>query len=238
MMDKSRRTLLQFICGIFLVPESALGDSSRKTRIPGAGSIAPGVKASSADCDAIQRILRKYYQAMCGRDADAAISCVGSETLEWYDEKVHLARTASLKALELRDLMTHLIVVRIRHDFTSAQVRRMTGARLFWHAVGAGKFDRRIVSRLASHIVIDRCHRHEDCSWCTIKDAPPDIQLSFVVEDGAWKVDLTPAFPRLAAEMEDDFQDWNCDRLEFIEAIVGTVSRRIVDPTVVHRPTD
>jgi hypothetical protein len=103
-----------------------------------AGNAPAKPTGETAEVRAIQATFSQYKEALLNSDGSKAAEVLSARTIAFYGGIARHALSTSRADLGKLDFITKLMVVRIRHEFTRAQISSMTGRELLVIGVNNG----------------------------------------------------------------------------------------------------
>ncbi|HJQ38429.1 MAG TPA: hypothetical protein VKB93_14925 [Thermoanaerobaculia bacterium] len=189
--------------------------------------------AEPTNAAAVRKVFSEYRTALLDGNGAAAADLVTSGTIAYYDEARQLAMSLPRAKLAELDFLSKLMVLRLRHEFTNAQLAALTGRELLAIGVKNGWISKSSVanSELAE-VKVDGAK-----ATASLTVAPQIPLFHFQKESGKWKLDLLALFGMGNAAMRQQVEKSGLSEEQFILRLLGMLSSRKVDAGILSGPT-
>jgi hypothetical protein len=147
--------------------------------------------ASAQDGDAaaeIRTAFARYRQALLARDGQAAAAAVTRASHAWHERLRDLALAAPREQVAALPLADRLAVLRLRHEFTAAELAPLSGAELIAVSVAEAWSSPATLQKLEL-ATIEATGDTATAAVARGGDATP-IGFTFRREAGVWRLDL------------------------------------------------
>lgn len=187
----------------------------------------------TAEERAIHSVFAQYKDALLLGDGSKAVGVVSTRTIVFYDGIVnHALKTPRAELSEL-DFISKFMVLRIRHEFTRAELSEMTGRKLLELGVDKGWISKSSVAN------IDRLVNLEvDSSRASaaLPSAPRIAAFHFLKESDEWKLDLAASFALANSAMKQEIAKSGLTEEQFIIRALNLLSSTAVDDRIFAPP--
>lgn len=142
----------------------------------------------SADEAAIRVAFGRYRDALLARDGSAAATAVTGTSHTYYERLRDLALHADRPTLERLGLAEQVAILRLRHEFTAAELTPLSGSELIATSVAESWDSFNALQRLR----IDQVDLQKGEALATVlpsSDREP-VSYRFELDHGGWKLDL------------------------------------------------
>ena len=169
-----------------------------------------------------------YRAAVTARDGSAAVDLVTAGSQAFYQRLRDAALTAAPR--EVADLppADQLMVLRLRHEFTAAELQPLNGAELIRIAVSEAWASPKVLAPLTV-VAVDETGDTATARVERAGEAVP-IRLVFRRENAAWKLDL----PELARGSDAALAETLAFRARRAKVTVDEVLRWVIEDTSGH----
>lgn len=199
----------------------------------GAGDAPSQAKGQKAGAQAIETLFFQYRDALLEGDGAKAADVMSARTIGFYDGVLkHVLNTPRAKLANL-DFMTKFMVLRIRHEFTKAEISRMTGRDLFMIGVDKGWISKSSVASFRELADIKVGSSEASASVPAAGGLP---LFHFVKESGQWKLDLVASFELGRMAMNQEIAKSGLTEEQFIIRALGVLSSKKVDEEQIFSP--
>ena len=190
-------------------------------------------KDQPTDAQAIQAVFAQYKEALLQGDGAKAADIVSARTIAFYDGIVtHTLNTPREKLVGL-DFISKFMVLRIRHEFTKAEISEMTGRKLLETGVNKGWISKASVANIEQLVEIKVDASEASAAMAAFPGVPA---FHFLKESGQWKLDLVGSFALANAAMKQEITNAGLTEEQFIIQALRMVSSREVDERIFSPP--
>jgi hypothetical protein len=142
----------------------------------------------AADETAIRAAFGRYRDALLARDGSGAAAAVTGTSHAYYERLRDLALHADRRTLERQGLAEQVAILRLRHEFTAAELTPLSGSELIATSVAESWDSSNALQRLH----IDKVDLQEGEALATVLPSSDGEPLSyrFELDHGEWKLDL------------------------------------------------
>jgi hypothetical protein len=189
-----------------------------------------------AEDEAVLQVFEDYRAALLRVDGAAAVDLVDAGTIDWYEDVLALALSASRSELNRLDALQKFMVLRLRLDLTKADLEALTGRSLFVYAVNNGW----ILGEEAKSMQLGRVEVQEGAgeAWVSVEQAP-DMPLFFLVkQDGHWRIALWQSIPSTNRYMEQAIAGSGLSEDAFMRQALEAYSGAPVDERIFEGPLE
>lgn len=187
----------------------------------------------AADARAIQTSFSQYREALLAGDGAKAADAVSARTIAFYDGIVRHALTTPRPQLLELDLISKLMVLRMRHEFTRSQLAAMTGRDALVTGVSKGWISKSSVANVERLVDIEVGSAEASASMPGAAGIPV---FRFVNEAGQWKLDLVASFGLAGAAMKEAVTKSGLTEEQFIVRLLAIASSKQVDERIFSPP--
>jgi len=190
---------------------------------------------SAADAASIRKTFGDYQKALLDGDGAKAAEVVSARTIAYYDDALTQALSTPREKLAKLDIITKLMVLRLRHEFDKARLTGMSGRELLVFAVDKGWISKSSVASFEGlEIEVDGPKASAEVA------AFPGVPLfHFVKEGGQWKLDLVESFGLAGQAFGQEVAKSGMPEEEFLLRILGVLSPdRKVDERILAGPRE
>ena len=189
-------------------------------------SVGASVLAQKEDIKAIKTVYAAYDKAASKHNAEEAVRCLTTSSIECYSKLLGLCKTAdstTLAAMPAVDIFMTL-TIRARTD-ASLLCGMNTGKDLLLNALQEGM--------TGAALPLESITIQGDTAYATVKSST--VQHRFVKESMGWKVDLTQTFAILSQRFEIVTQKLQISKQELC---VATLKQSGIEvPATIWEPT-
>ena len=176
----------------------------------------PQIKAVE-DLNQITATYARFQDALNNRTGTEAIACVSQSSIDRFQQFCDWAVNDSVAQLEQRSILEQIEVLRLRHFFTPDELQTATGSDIIALLVDRDQLPTPFVrDTLLSEPVFqeDRCYLMMFDQFGPVKE-----KVTFVVEEGNWKLDL-PAMEHVLEKIYGGMkQKQNLTQAEVVEKL-------------------
>jgi len=230
---KTRRSWIMALI-LVLVGCASAPATPRPTRTPRPSpTVTPTLDAEDGD---VLQVFEDYRAALLQVDGAAAVDLVDAGTIDWYEDTLGLALSASRSELNRLDALQKFMVLRLRLDLAKADLEALTGRSLFVYAVDHGW----ILSEEAESMRLGRVEVQEDAgeAWVSIEQAP-DMPLFYMVkQDGHWRIALWQSLASTNRYMEQAISGSGLSEDAFMLQALESYSGSQVDERIFEGPLE
>jgi hypothetical protein len=195
---------------------------------------APQTTKNAAGEAAIRKVFEDYRKALLDGNGAAAVDLVSSRTVSYYGEILEHSLKMPRERVAGLDFVSKFMVLRLRHEFSRAEIAGMTGKELLILAVNKGWISKSSVSNVElAEIKVGRI----DAS-ASMTVAPGIPALHFQNESGQWKLHLLASFELANAAMKEQIKESGLTEDQFIIRILNMLSPQKVDEAIFSGPRD
>ncbi len=196
---------------------------------------AANTPSQSKEAQAIQTAFAEYKDALLMGDGPKAADLVSAGTIVFYDSMLRHALNTPREKLARLDFLSKFIVVRVRHEFTRAQIAQMNGRDLLVVGVNNGWISKSSVANI-ERLVNIKVQSYEAFAAMPLL---PEIQFfHFLKESGKWKFDLTSSFDLANVAMKQEIKKSGLTEEEFITRLLRMLSAKEVDERIFSAPRE
>jgi len=174
-------------------------------------------------------LFENYRLALLNADGKTAAEIVCSQTTGWYERAGKDALSLAESALRQTDIMRKFSILRMRLEFTTDQLERMDGKKLFSHAVDKGWIGSAMVRNIQLHRIEIQGNQAEGY----VKNSPNTPAFHFIKEkangNSQWKLSLVKSFPLARKVFERIISSSGMEEDQWIAATLTTLSKKKVD---------
>lgn len=187
------------------------------------------VADAASDAAQIRAAFSQYKEALLEGDGEKAAEVVSARTIAYYDGiRTHVLTTPREKLAEL-DLISKFMVLRIRHEFTRAEMVAMNGRQLLITGVDRGWISKSSVANIEELVNIKAGATEASAAI----PAGPEIPLfQFLKESGQWKLNLEGSFALANEALKYAVTKSGLTEEQFIMRMLGSVSSRKVEDRI------
>jgi len=190
-------------------------------------------QGQTTEARAIETAFSEYKTALLEENGAKAADIVSARTIAFYEGIRTQALTTPREKLSSLDFMSRLMVIRVRHEFTKAQIEQLTGRKLLAFAVDRGWISRSGVATIEQLTDIQVNGSKASASIPGGRGFP---LFHFVKESGQWKLDLVASFDIGNMAMKEEIKKSGMTEDQFIVRILTMLSNRKVDDSVYSPP--
>lgn len=188
--------------------------------------------AWTADEDEIRDQFSKYIKAIIAKDGKSAVECVDKKTEEWYQDTITDAVKAD-KAAILKMKPSHRItMLRLRMEFSKAELQKMTGREAIDMAVTRGWTGATDENKMKLVKVVV----NGETAQGFIAAAPQVPLTHFKKESGKWMLELHRFMTIGDAFFAQTAVEAGMTEDALILMLLGEVSKKKVDESVYEPP--
>ena len=195
----------------------------------GAQSAKSNAPDRAADARAIQAVFAEYKDALLQSDGEKAADVVSARTIAFYAGIANHALTTPREKLAELDFISKLMVLRIRHEFTKAQVSEMTGRSLLVTGVNRGWISKSSVQNIEQLVNIKVGSSEASAAMSILPEVP---MFQFLKESGRWKLNLVASFDLGNAAIREEVRKSGLTDDQFMIRILNSVSSKEVDERI------
>jgi hypothetical protein len=196
-------------------------------------SAATSSQVAAAEAAKIELVFKMYKVAIANSDGTQAADVMATATIEEYQHYRDWALTADKSVLSKQrvDQQRQALFYRLR--LNAEQLEPMDGRALFAHAVNEEWIGKESVATLTLRDI--RVAGNRAVAKVTVNGKPTTSEFDFVMEGGAWKLDLlrfsATIAERLAEQLKNDGKSIEQYLLENLSELEGeSVGERVWTP--------
>jgi hypothetical protein len=217
--------------GIALALTATLMSPSLASAISPSAAPAAAV-TQQADRAGVIRSTERYVAAIKAKDGLTAAQYIDAKGIKWYSDSAKLAVSANRKQWEKLKFAQRLVVVRLRHELSRDDLRKLDGPKTLGFGVERGWIDQESVNNLK----IANVRVTGKTAKASIESAPNQYVLSYVKEGDTWKLAIVDLINLTNPVFENTQKESAMDPIEFMTFVVESTSTREVDPAIFDGP--
>lgn len=141
----------------------------------------------------VKKSFENYRSAILNDRGEEAVSYVDSRTIKYYNDVLHLVKTADSSKIETLSILDKLMVLSIRHRTAKNDILSFDGKTLLIYAIKSGMVGKNSVMNISiGEVTIDGDFAK---GQFVVNGQKSPIPFNFYKEEGQWKIDLTCLFP-------------------------------------------
>lgn len=159
------------------------------------------VLAQKEDIKAIKNVYATYNKATANKNAEEALRCLSTSSVEYYSHILTLSKTADSVSLTKLPIIDMFMTITIKARTEASLLCAMnTGEELLLHALREG---------MTGDInPIKEITVEGDTAYATVKGTTALVSHKFIKESTGWKIDLTHSFSVLSQRLETITQEY------------------------------
>ena len=159
------------------------------------------VLAQKEDIKAIKNVYATYNKATANKNAEEALRCLSTSSVEYYSQILTLSKTADSVSLAKLPIIDMFMTITIKARTEASLLCAMnTGEELLRHALREG---------MTGDInPIKEITVEGDTAYATVKGTTALVSHKFIKESTGWKIDLTYSFSVLSQRLETITQEY------------------------------
>lgn len=186
-----------------------------------------------SDAEVIQEVFQTYRNSILRGNGSEAASCLDARSIRYYNELVKDSLTLSRRELDALDIMSKLLVVRMRIEITKAELEKMSGLEFFAYSIEKGWTSSSSVSQIDRIVNITSDGRMAQAG---IPAAPQQQVFFFMKEDGKWKLAAWKMQALADQVFKKNVNDSGMTVDEYIKTAVSAVSKHEWDDHAFEGP--
>ncbi|MDP6636959.1 MAG: hypothetical protein QGG42_18825 [Phycisphaerae bacterium] len=147
-----------------------------------------GCSSESKEAESIRKAFQAYRTALLAGDGHASWSVVDSGTHEYYNKIAKLMSSSGGDDTGRLDLISRLMIMRMRLNFSNAELAKMDGRAIFTVGVTRGWISKANVQRMER---LTKVEVTGDLGKGYVKGVSNASAFPFVKESDGWKVSLS-----------------------------------------------
>ena len=164
----------------------------------------------------IRETFKAFRAAFSDQEGKQAASYLSKNTFDYYNRLLPLARNADDAQLSELPAVDLLACLSLRHRYSSDELRHLDAQKLVAQAFSDLRFPAEApnILDIGDITIVTEGEK----ALATVNLAPnewhEDLQISFLRENGQWKIDYTVMFPAIAKGLEESLADPSQSRAE------------------------
>jgi hypothetical protein len=185
------------------------------------------VLAQKEDIKAIKNVYATYNKATANKNAEEALHCLTTSSVDYYSQLLTFSKTADSVSLANLPIVDMLMTLTIKARTEASLLCSMnTGEELLLQALREG---------MTGDInPIKEITVEGDTAYATVKDTTALVSHKFIKESTGWKIDLTYSFSVLSQRLETITQEYQLPKQLLCIATLKRASIEI--PETIWKP--
>lgn len=173
------------------------------------------------DKQQIRACFTKYKTSILNDEGDAAITCLDSRTLQYYQDISDKARQADSTEISNLELMDKLMVLTMRHRTSKEDLLNFDGKQLLKYSIQEGMVGKNsVANNELGEIIVE-----EDFAKGQLVASGYETPFYFhFYKEGEWKLDITSIFDVGAETFKNAVKGSGMDENEYILTVLEMVA--------------
>jgi hypothetical protein len=170
----------------------------------------------------VRKAFDNYRSSILTDRGEDAVTYVDSNTIAYYNDILHSARTSDSLAVDSMNVLDKLMVLSIRYRTPKKDLKSFDGRSLLVYAIKEGMVGKSSVQ----NIEIGDVEMHGDVAkgYMMSYGEPSPLYFEFNKEDEAWKIDLTSIFSVSVVAFDRMIKESGQSENEYFEHILKLIT--------------
>jgi len=192
-------------------------------------------KLDAKDQAAIRGLLEQYRKALGATDGEAFAKILDSKTVQWHEEAIKEAQSATKAELTKLGLLRRLTVLRLRHEYKKADLTKLSGPEVIVASVKKGWIN----NNFADMVVIAAYGVNKDgLAYVTLRQNAKVPAFWFTKETGQWQLALSHTFAGADKGLEQVVKKSELSEEDFLIKILEAESKKKIDKKLLDGPLE
>ncbi|MBF0196579.1 MAG: hypothetical protein HQL32_02665 [Planctomycetes bacterium] len=150
----------------------------------------------------IRSVFNEYFNGMHHGHGESIVSLISTDSLVMYDKYAELAILADKEKLLAENIVTITKVIKFRFLIPSNKISTMNGKDLFVFAANNKHQQTAVLIPVIPKIKSINVSRESAVATYTKNDSSSSLPMYFLIEEGIWKIHLTPFLDKASSFLE------------------------------------